>query len=240
MASQGSQDLLASVIDASTQRLPHSHAVRIPTPQELLAILHGVMLPPDVGRPWHRGGMADRQLTQYFVAASIDGFIADENDDLAWLLQFDGVDEAEDANPYETFIEDVGALAMGATTYEWVLEHNDGPWPYGDRPTWVFTHRTLEPIEGAVLRFTSDDVPAVHGRMLAEAAGKNVWVVGGGDVAGQFLDAGLLDELWLTITPVVLGSGAPVLPRRRTTPMRLTATTPAPNGTFVHLRYQLR
>jgi dihydrofolate reductase len=184
--------------------------------------------------------MADSQLTQYLVAASLDGFIADEKDDLSWLLQFDGVDEAEDANPYETFIEDVGALAMGATTYEWVREHNDGPWPYEDRPTWVFTHRTLEPIEGAVLRFTSDDVATVHEQMLAEAAGKNVWVVGGGDLAGQFMDRDLLDELWLTITPVTLGSGAPLLPRRRTTPMRLLSATPAANGTFVHLRYRVR
>jgi dihydrofolate reductase len=184
--------------------------------------------------------MARGQLTQYFVAASLDGFIADQDDDLSWLLQFDGADEADDANPYEQFIADVGALAMGATTYEWIQQHFDGPWPYEQRPTWVFTHRQLAPMDGAVLRFTADDVATVHERMLAEAAGSNVWVVGGGDLAGQFLDAGLLDELWLTVVPVTLGQGKPLLPRRRTTPMRLTSTTPAPNGTFVHLRYSLR
>lgn len=184
--------------------------------------------------------MAGTQLTQYFVAASLDGYIADEHDDLSWLLQFDGVDEAEDANPYDQFIEDVGVLAMGATTYEWIQRHHDGPWPYEQRPTWVFTHRTLTPIDDATLRFTSDDVASVHERMLSEAHGKNVWVVGGGDLAGQFLDHGLLDELWLTVTPVTLGGGAPLLPRPHRSPMRLLSATPAPNGTFVHLRYSLR
>jgi dihydrofolate reductase len=183
--------------------------------------------------------MADPQLTQYFVAASMDGYIATEDDDLSWLLQFDGVDEAEDANPYETFIADVGALAMGATTYEWVQRHDQGPWAYGDRPTWVFTHRELAPIDGAVLRFAAGDIRTEHRRMLSEADGKNVWVVGGGDLAGQFMDAGLLDEIWLTVTPVTLGRGAPLLPRRRTTPMALVSAVPAPNGTFVHLRYRL-
>jgi dihydrofolate reductase len=184
--------------------------------------------------------MADTQLTQYFVAASLDGFIATEDNDLSWLLQFDGVDEADDANPYEQFIADVGVLAMGATTYEWILAHDEGPWAYGDRPTWVFTHRQLPSVEGAVLSFTQDDVATVHRQMLAEADGANVWVVGGGELAGQFMDADLLDEVWLTATPVTLGAGAPLLPRRRTTPMTLLSATPAPTGTFVHLRYRVR
>jgi dihydrofolate reductase len=179
-------------------------------------------------------------LTQYFVAASMDGFIADENNDLAWLLQFDGADNADDANPYDAFIEGVGVLAMGATTYEWIQDNDQGPWAYGNRPTWVFTHRELQPIDGAVLRFTQDDVATVHRQMLAEAGGRNVWLVGGGDLAGQFMDAGLLDEIWLTVTPVTLGRGAPLLPRRHTTPMTLVSAVPAPNGTFVHLRYRVR
>jgi len=64
--------------------------------------------------------------------------------------------------------------------------------------------------------------------------------VGGGELVGQFLDRDLLDEIWLSVTPVVLGSGKPLLPRRRTTPMRLLSETPSPAGTFIHLRYSLR
>ena len=182
--------------------------------------------------------MADtRSLTQFFVAASLDGFIADEDDNLDWLLSMPGGDD--DANPYGTFIKDVGAVAMGARTYEWVLEHDDGPWPY-EQPTWVFTHRELPVRDGADIRFTSTPVVQAHAEMVAAAGHRNVWLVGGGELVGQFLDHDLLDELWLGLTPVVLGSGKPLLPRRRTTPMRLLACSPSPADTFVHLRYTLR
>ncbi len=178
-----------------------------------------------------------RPLTQYFVASSIDGFIADAHDNLDWLLQFDGPD---DANPYERFILDVGPLAMGATTYEWIQRNDPGEWAYGDRPCWVFTHRELTPIEGANLVFTNSDVRSVHADMVAAADDKNIWLVGGGELVGEFLDSDLLDELWLTIAPVTLGSGAPLLPRRRTQPMTLQSVVGADNGTFAHLRYSLR
>ena len=179
--------------------------------------------------------------TQYFVAASLDGFIADEEDNLDWLLAMPGGDD--EANPYGAFIQDVGAVAMGATTYEWVLAHDDGPWPY-TQPTWVFTHRELPLRDGGDLRFTSAPVPEVHAEMTeactSGTGGRNIWLVGGGDLVGQFLDHDLLDEIWLGLTPVVLGSGRPLLPRRRTTPMRLLDVKPSPADTFVHLRYTLR
>ena len=177
------------------------------------------------------------QLTQYFVAATLDGFIADEDDNLDWLLSMPGGED--EANPYPRFIAEVGAVAMGAATYEWVLAHDDGPWPY-DQPTWVFTHRELPVRDGSDIRFTSAPVPDVHAEMLAAAGTRNVWLVGGGDLVGQFLDHDLLDEIWLGLTPVVLGSGKPLLPRRRTAPMRLLSVTPSPADTFVHLRYSLR
>jgi dihydrofolate reductase len=182
-------------------------------------------------------------LTQYFVASALDGFIADPDDDLSWLLQFDesfDPDGVGDANPYEQFIEDVSVIAMGSTTYEWIQRHDPERWAYGDRPTYVFTHRTLEPIEGANLRFTSDPATEVHAEMTREAGQGNIWLVGGGDLVGQFLDHGLLDEIWLTLAPVTLGAGAPLLPRRHTTPMRLVSAAPSPNGTFAHLRYRVR
>jgi dihydrofolate reductase len=189
-----------------------------------------------VGARWQYRSMAT-PLTQYFVAASLDGYIADEHDNLDWLLQLDAEDPS---NPYPSFIEDVGAIAMGATTYEWILDHDPGPWPYAATPTWVFTHRELPAKQGVAVTFTADPVDIVHRSMVEAAGGKNVWLVGGGELVGQFLDHDLLDELWLTLTPVVLGSGAPLLPRRRTEPMRLTHLQQAPQATFVHLRYSLR
>ena len=157
-------------------------------------------------------------LTQYYTATSLDGFIADESHSLEWLFTRDQ-DHGGLLN-YAEFIADVGALAMGATTYEWILDHEfadkdpaDWKWPY-DLPCWVFTHRELTVVPGSQIEFTSEDVAAVHEAMASAAGGRNVWIVGGGDLAGQFADAGLLDEVIVYIAPVALGGGAPLLPRR--------------------------
>lgn len=175
--------------------------------------------------------------TTYLVASSLDGFIADEHDDLEWLTSMPG--GFDEASPYHEFIKRVGAVCMGSTTYEWILEHDSGRWPY-QQPSWVFTHRDLSPREGGgPIRFTQDPVEVVHQEMAEAAAGKDVWIVGGGDLVGQFLDAGLLDELIVSVTPVTLGQGAPLLPRRHTQPFRLVSATASPAQTFVHLRYEV-
>jgi dihydrofolate reductase len=179
--------------------------------------------------------------TQYYTASSLDGFIADPGNSLDWLMQFGDVE----GTSYPAFIRDVGAIAMGATTYEWVLRHEirpdsdrPRPWPY-EQPTWVFTSRSLPTIPGADIRFARGDVRPVHRAMVAAAAGKNVWIVGGGELAGQFHDHGLLDELIVTIASVTLGGGAPLLPRAITTPpLRLVSVTPYGEG-FAELRYEV-
>ena len=178
-------------------------------------------------------------LTQYYTATTLDGFIADENHSLEWLFTRDQ-DRAGPLN-YEEFIAGVGALAMGATTYEWVLDHEfagrdpaDWKWPY-ELPGWVFTHRELRVVPGAPVEFASGDVAAVH-RELVEAAGeRNVWVVGGGDLAGQFADAGLLDEVIVYVAPATLGRGAPLLPRR----LELRLEELARNRDFACARYSV-
>jgi dihydrofolate reductase len=178
--------------------------------------------------------------TTYLTAMSLDGFIATEDNDLSWLFQLEGEDpEAGPDNPYTEFIDGVGAMAMGATTYEWVMEHEDGRWPY-TLPTWVFTHRDLPVPDGGAVRLTSEPAVEVHRQMVEAAAGKDVWLVGGGDLVGQFLDHDLLDEIWVSIAPLVLGRGAPLLPRRRTEPMRVLEVRHAAGGPFVHVHYSLR
>lgn len=178
---------------------------------------------------------------QYYTATSIDGFIADANNSLDWLFQFGG----EPGESYNRFIKDVGAIAMGSTTYEWVLDNeifkdpsNPKPWFYS-QPCWIFTTRNLRKVEGADLRFVSGDVKSVYDEMAKAANGKNIWVVGGGDLVGQFHDQGLLDELFLGVAPVILGSGAPLLPRRiATPPMRLVSAKPIEAG-FLELHYEI-
>jgi dihydrofolate reductase len=182
--------------------------------------------------------------TQFYTATSIDGFIADEKNSLDWLFESGTSDEPGNQR-FPAFFAEVGAFCMGATTYEWVLNHdqlltNPAKWKqyYGDVPCWVFTHRTLPPIPGANLSFVSGDIVPAHDEMLKAAAGRNVWVVGGGELAGMFADQGRLDELILGVAPVTLGAGAPLLPRRLTA-SRLTLETAEKQGQFVQLTYSV-
>ena len=157
-------------------------------------------------------------LTQYYTATTLDGFIADPDNSLGWL--FTRKQEQDGPLSYGAFIAEVGAIAMGSTTYEWILDHEfsgkdvaDWKWVY-DVPCWVFTHRQLPVVPDAAIEFVSGDVAAVHEKLLAAAGNRNVWIVGGGDLVGQFADVGLLDEVIVYIAPVTLGAGAPLLPRR--------------------------
>jgi dihydrofolate reductase len=179
--------------------------------------------------------------TQYYTACSVDGFIATEDHSLEWLFPLGDINDTS----YPAFVADVGALAMGASTYEWMLRHvvrpdseRPGTWPYA-QPTWVFSHRTQPRVGGADIRFVSGDVRPVHAQMRAAAGGRNLWLVGGGDLVGQFHDAGLLDELIVQVGSVTLGSGRPLLPRRLTKPA-LTLTSARRFGPgFAELRYDV-
>jgi dihydrofolate reductase len=178
-------------------------------------------------------------LTQYYTATTLDGFIADPDNSLDWL--FTRARDDDGPGNYADFIAEVGALAMGSTTYEWILDHEfkdkdpaEWKWPY-DIPCWVFTHRQLQVVPDADIEFTSGDVAPVHEQLVEAAGGRNVWIVGGGDLVGQFADAGLLDEVIVGIAPVTLGAGAPLLPRR----IELRLEDVGRNGDFVSARFSV-
>ena len=186
---------------------------------------------------------------QYLVAASIDGFIADTAGSLEWLFEAESQASNEARalreEQFRQFFAATGAMTMGATTYEWFIRHEDllanpARWQeyYGDVPSWVFTHRKLAVVPGANISFVSGDVRPVYDQMTAAAGGRNLWVVGGGELAGKFADAGLLDEIILTVAPVMLGAGAPLLPRRLTSD-QLRLTECSHDGTFASLTYTL-
>lgn len=179
--------------------------------------------------------------TQYYTATSLDGFIATEDDSLDWLFPLGSVGETS----YPSFIAGVGALAMGSATYEWMLRHADkvvaetgSSWPYS-QPAWVFSSRVLSPIAGANIRVVSGDVRPIHTEMRAAAGSRNIWIVGGGDLAGQFYDADLLDEVIVQIGSVTLGQGKQLFPRRVTNPpLRLISVQQVGTG-FAELRYEI-
>ena len=157
---------------------------------------------------------------QYFTACTIDGYIADENNSLDWLFE---VPHDEEDDYWDQWFPTVGGLAMGATTYEWMVERYEmverpDEWRrfYGERPGWVFTHRELPLIPGVDITLVEGDVAQAFEEITQKILDTNLWVVGGGDLVGQFHDAGLLDQIILGMTPVTLGRGAPLLPRRIT------------------------
>ena len=174
--------------------------------------------------------------TQYYVAASLDGYIADPAGSLDWLFQFNDVPGLTEH--YQSFLADVGAIAMGAATYRFILDEGMDAWPYSDQRTWVFTHHELPAFPGADITFTADDVGAVHAAMVEAAAGRNIWLVGGGDLVAQLADRGLLDEIWLGVAPVVLGGGVPVLPARLPGVLALDEITRFGDA-FVEMRYRV-
>jgi dihydrofolate reductase len=177
--------------------------------------------------------------TQYYTAASLDGFIATADHSLEWLFQLGDINDTG----YPEFIAGVGALAMGSATYEWMLRHvvkfdsgKESAWPY-QQPVWIFSSRVLPRVTNANLRFVNGDVRPVHDDMRAAAQGKNLWLVGGGELVGQFHDAGLLDEIIVQVGSVTLGAGKPLLPRQIAfPPLKLTSAKAIGTG-FAELRY---
>jgi dihydrofolate reductase len=179
--------------------------------------------------------------TQYYTATSLDGFIATEDDSLEWLFGLGDISNSS----YPKFIAEVGALAMGSTTYQWMIRHADkvaaetgSSWPY-TQPAWVFTTRKLPAIEGASIQFASGDVRHAHAEMKSAAGAKNIWIVGGGDLAGQFYDAGLLDELIIQIGSATLGRGKALFPRRVLSPNLRLISIEQFGPKMAELRYEV-
>jgi len=174
----------------------------------------------------------------YYCAQSLDGYIARADDTLDWLTGFEGeyagADELPLGENYERFMAGVGALVMGSATYEFVLALET--WAYPEHPVWVLTSRDLPVPDGADVRIVSGDVGALHDAIVASAGERDVWVVGGGNVASQYADAGLLDRVEVTVVPVVLGAGKPLFDRALADRLQLVSTKPFANG-MVELRY---
>ena len=184
-------------------------------------------------------------LVRYYAAATLDGYIAESDDSigLAHRLrgQLRGSRLGREQAGYEAFYEGIGALVMGSVTYEWVLAHG-GAWAYVGKPTWVLSTRELERPEGEEVdvRVVDAEVPDLIDEMLGAAGDQDLWIVGGGNVASQFADHGLLDRVEVTVVPVVLGEGKPLFDRRLPGgPMQLITARTFSSG-MVGLTYEVR
>lgn len=147
-----------------------------------------------------------------YIATSLDGFIAGPDDDLAWLDTPDPEGDLPPSDPgaleYDAFIADVGALLMGRRTYD-VVRGFDVPWPYGDRPVLVPTHRPLDDGAPATVRRVEGSIEELVALAKEAAAGRDVYL-DGGVLIRQAAEAGLIDELTVTVAPIALGSGYPL------------------------------
>jgi len=190
--------------------------------------------------------------TQYYCATSLDGYIAEADDSLAWLLEYEGSFEGAGAEPgpmseggaYERFYEGVGALISGSTTYEFILDHldQDSDWPYKGKPYWVLSSRDqrVPDAEEVDVRVADAQVADLYDEIMIAAGERNLWIVGGGDVGSQFADERLLDEILVTVVPVILGAGKPLFDHRLPGgPMQLLGTRAFDTG-MVELRYELK
>ena len=168
--------------------------------------------------------------TVYYTASSLDGYIVDDQDSLDWLIS--RTIDPEGLFGYEAFGTTVGAVVMGAATYEWIAANQPGDWMY-DQPSWVLTHRPEIIAAAHPVQVYAGDVVELHPQLVSAAAGRDVWVMGGGEVAAQYAMAGLIDEVIVSYAPCSLGAGSPVLPIRSEWTLRESAV----NGDFVCARW---
>jgi dihydrofolate reductase len=176
------------------------------------------------------------------TATTLNGYLADNDDSLSWLFAVPGADTAE--SDFGGFLDGVGCLVMGSTTYTWLLDHENllehpEKWFYAGKPAFVLSSRLLPVVPGADIRLRAGDVSDLRLEILDAAQDRDVWIVGGGDLVGQFADAGLLDEVRVSVAPVTLVSGRPLLPRRLESD-RLHLESARQAGQFAELVYSVR
>jgi len=136
----------------------------------------------------------------YFVTASLDGFIARPGGEIDWLLQGDKNEDFGFAN----FMQSIDTVVQGRKTYEQVLTFGDFPYP--DHKNYVFSRKLMRAEHAEVVRMSVPEF--VH--IVRRQPGKDIWIVGGGDLAAAFFHAGAIDRLIVFVQPILLGTGLPL------------------------------
>ena len=142
-----------------------------------------------------------------YIACSLDGYIAKEDNNLDWLTELPNPDQSDFG--YTAFYDSVDTVMMGRKTYNEVLGF-DVPWPYAGKQTYVFS-RSAGPEKDEYVSFFSGDLKTFV-QALKKEAGKDIWMVGGGLLICSFLDLDLIDEMIISIVPTLLGAGLPLFP----------------------------
>ncbi|MFC3209744.1 dihydrofolate reductase family protein [Planomicrobium okeanokoites] len=149
--------------------------------------------------------MADERKIVCYIAESLDGYIATEDDSLDWLFKVEGEGDAG----YAEFMETIDTVVMGRRTYDWVMDMEKGEYPYEGLKSYIYSRSVSDKSVGGDIEFIDMDIPA-FADMLKSTPGKNIWIIGGSELLAGFMDAGLIDEFIISIAPVVIGRGIPL------------------------------
>lgn len=166
-----------------------------------------------------------------YIATSLDGFIATEEDSLEWLFAYDGLDLGE--HDYRKFIKRIRTVVMGRGTYDF-LAKDGSPWAYEEQRVLVVTSQPIPSPKGRLE--TRSDVDALVGELRALSDG-DVWVLGGGQLQMSFIERSALDEIEIYVMPELIGGGRPLFPPAGVrTRLRLLETNAIDQG-CVRLHY---
>ncbi|KOP78773.1 dihydrofolate reductase family protein [Cytobacillus solani] len=176
--------------------------------------------------------MSEKRDLVLFIAMSLDGYIATKDESLEWLFNVEG----EGDNGYSDFYETVDTVLMGKKTYDWMTRHVPGEFPYKNKKCYVFTRSSIEDTED--VKFINDDIVRFTNK-LKNQEGRNIWLVGGGELLQSFVEKKLVDEIILTVAPTIIGKGIPLF-KEGDYQLDLTLKGTKKYNQFVELHYGVK
>ncbi|GGH81250.1 dihydrofolate reductase [Pullulanibacillus pueri] len=176
--------------------------------------------------------MNHKRKVVVYIATSLDGYIATESDGLEWLFAVEG----EGDNGYLEFYETVDTILLGRRTYDWIMEHESGNFPYKNKNCFVFSRDENENTDDVI--FIKEDIVAFT-QTLKNQEGQNIWIAGGGDLLHHFLKAELVDELIMIVAPTLIGKGIPLF-KERDNEIKLTLKGIRSFNQFAELHYLVK
>lgn len=178
--------------------------------------------------------MADNRKIVCYIAESLDGYIATEDDSLEWLFKVEGEGDAG----YAEFMKTIDTVIMGRRTYDWVMDFEKGIYPYPGLQSYIFTRTVPAESSAGEIEFINEEI-ADFANKLKQEPGKNIWVIGGSQLLAGFMEAGLIDEFIISIAPVVIGKGIPLFQKSDLmTEYRLKEVKRY--GEFAQLHYEMK
>ncbi len=175
--------------------------------------------------------LSKRKLVLY-IATSLDGYIATEDDSLEWLFKTEG----EGDNGYSEFYNTVDTILIGRRTYDWIIEQENGDFPYKNKKCYVFSK--TESGKNENVEFINQDVVEFTNK-IKRLDGGNIWLVGGGNLLHSFIKERLVDEFIITIAPTLIGHGIELF-KKNDFELELKLRNIRKFNQFVELHYEVK